>query len=220
MVADSSEIQLELINHNKSTIQSTEFKIPLPGKHNAANFSLAFGAAIAFGLTTTQIESGFKHFVAPPMRSNIKQLSADTTLYNDAYNSSPASLMAALENLNSPEWVNKRKIILLGDMLDLGNESKYWHEKLFPILRQLNNTHLCLFGSAMYDCYKLLNEDEGRLFHENRNTLYWLSQTEDPAQFLEMVSTVLNNSVILVKGSRGMLLERFIAELEKRFTSP
>lgn len=188
--------------------------VPLPGKHNAANFALAWAAALLTDLTFAQIKSGFAHFVAPPMRSAVRIMPNQAVLYDDTYNASPMSIEAALESLKAPQWQHRKKIVVLGDMLDLGEESKFWHEDLFRSLSQVQNAHLCLYGSSMYDCYKLLHEKEDTLLKQNQARLFWLNTSEDPSLFLSYIEPSLPHAVILVKGSRGMRLERLTKVIE------
>lgn len=192
--------------------------IPLSGKHNAANFAVAFGAACAVGLKAENILEGFQTFTPPPQRSNLFSLPEDTILFDDTYNASPASVLAALDVLQLEQWRKKKKVIVLGDMLELGDESDFWHENLFPHLRGLSDTHLCLFGSAMYNCYKLFKEMDADFFQKQRLRVDWLAADQNPAGFFESLSQGIKGSVILVKGSRGMQLERFVHCVEKFFS--
>lgn len=194
--------------------------IPLSGKHNAANFALAFGAASAVGLTSANILNGFQQFTPPPQRSNLFSLPDDTILFDDTYNASPASVLAALDILRLSQWNQKKKIIVLGDMLELGDESQFWHESLFPHLKGLSNTHLCLFGSAMYNCYRLFKEMDTDLIQNQQMYVEWLGADQNPAEFFEKLSSSLKGSIILVKGSRGMRLERFVHCIKNSFHRP
>lgn len=192
------------------------FTVSLPGKHNAANFALAFATALAAGKSLQDIAEGFKKFIPPPMRSNCVTLPNGAVLLNDAYNASPLSVEAALLVLEKPWFVNKKKLVVLADMLDLGSESNYWHESLVPALNKLKHTHLCLYGSAMYSCYKLLQDMKDTLFKENETRVFWLDTKEDPGRFFEDVTLPLSDSVILIKGSRGMKLERVVKLVEEK----
>ncbi|MES2614892.1 MAG: hypothetical protein V4591_05710, partial [Bdellovibrionota bacterium] len=74
-------------------------------------------------------------------------------------------------------------------------------------------THLCLYGSAMYSCYKLLQEIKESLLKENGTRVFWMDVNENPNRFFDEVTLNLSQSVVLVKGSRGMKLERFVQML-------
>lgn len=198
-------------------IEDQEYKIPLPGIHNVTNFATAFAAALACGKSTEHIAQGFATFTPPSMRSHITTFSNGTILYNDAYNASPMSVKSALMSLENKDWENRQKVVVLGDMLDLGTESKHWHTELFHTLKNLKHTHLCLYGSAMYDCYKLLKENEDKLLTENQTCVFWRDASEHPGLFFDQLPKDLSSFIILVKGSRGMQLERFVHAVEEKF---
>ena len=214
-----SDLKFEIFpkEGNKNSLENMVFKVPLPGTHNAANFALAFASAIMQKRTPQEIALGWANFAPPPMRSKITTLKNGAVLFDDSYNSSPMSLEAALNSLDNKEWNGKIKLIILGDMLDLGSESKYWHEKIFNSLKNLQNTYLCLYGSAMYDCYKLLKETEDMLISQNKTRLFWLAANEEPSQFLSNINVNMSGLVILVKGSRGMKLDRLVKSIEEKY---
>jgi len=209
------EIQNATAQETKIQIDKETYHIPLPGEHNACNFALAFATALANKESKESIQAGFSKFIPPDMRSNIVTLKNQTVLYNDAYNASPMSVKSALTALENKDWRHRPKIVVLGDMLDLGEESKHWHTELFYTLKNLKHTHLCLYGQAMYDCYKLLKENEDRL-NENQTRVFWLSAAEHPELFFQQLPTDFSPFVILVKGSRGMKLERFIHVVQEK----
>lgn len=212
-----SDIQFKILSNNHSQNMGEEIKInvPLPGKHNAANFALAFSTAIMQDRSLNEIVLGWSSFVSPPMRSRVTTLKNGAILFDDCYNSSPMSLDAALNSIQNEEWKEKTKILILGDMLDLGDESKYWHERVFNSLKNIQNAYLCLYGSAMYDCYKLLKETEDTLISKNNTRLFWRAADEEPSRFLADVNVNFSGYVVLVKGSRGMKLDRVVKSIEQ-----
>ncbi len=219
ITATGSELSLEILSNLESIKKEKDinFKVPLPGIHNASNFALAFASAIMLNRNLNEIALGWSKFVAPPMRSRVSHLKENNILFDDCYNSSPMSLEAALTSIQADEWKEKEKLLILGDMLDLGEESKYWHEKVFHALKNIKNAYLCLYGTAMYDCYKLLKETEDLLLSENKTRIFWRTVQEDPSQFLTDISVNLSGFVILVKGSRGMKLDRVIKSIELKY---
>jgi UDP-N-acetylmuramoyl-tripeptide--D-alanyl-D-alanine ligase len=214
-----SDLKFEIYpnGENQKSLENMVFKVPMPGAHNAANFALAFASATMQKRTPQEISLGWENFAPPPMRSRITSLKNGAVLFDDSYNSSPMSLEAALHSLDNKEWNRKIKFIVLGDMLDLGSESKYWHEKIFYSLKNLQNAYLCLYGSAMYDCYKLLKETEDMLILHNKTRLFWLAANEEPSQFLDSIDVNMSDFVILVKGSRGMKLDRLVKSIEEKY---
>lgn len=210
--ASYSLVQTDWQDQQKSWQAS--FKIPLPGLHNAQNFALALATAALTGLTPQQLADSWNTFVPPEMRSRIVTLKSDVTLYDDCYNASPASMDAAFDALLSDEWKSRHKILVLGDMLDLGEESKSWHLKLVEKLLKIQNADLCLFGTAMYDVFKEIKTNHSHALHTGNIRLRHAGPEGSPAQFLNEIAERLPGSVVLVKGSRGMDLGRFVQSCE------
>jgi UDP-N-acetylmuramoyl-tripeptide--D-alanyl-D-alanine ligase len=203
------------ITHESQASWSQSFEVPMPGRHNANNFALALAAASNIVSDVDALLEAWKSFVQPEMRSRVVKLSKNVILYDDCYNSSPSSLDAALAALNSAEWTQHFKILVLGDMLDLGLESKTWHLKLSEKLLKIKNAHLCLFGSAMYDVFNELKTKHKVILEKGNVTLTHLSVNENPERFFTQLQGKIEGSVILVKGSRGMDLGRFVRVCEE-----
>jgi len=201
-------------NLQKHTEWKAEFEVSLPGIHNAQNFTLALATSALLCPEVNTLKNAWRNFVPPEMRSRIVKLNGGVTLYDDCYNASPASMNAAFDALLSPEWRNQNKILVLGDMLDLGEESKSWHLKLVEKLLKFENSHLCLFGSAMYDVYNEIKTKHSAAMLAANIHLKHVGAETNPATFIDDLSASLRGSVILVKGSRGMDLGRFVKSCE------
>jgi UDP-N-acetylmuramoyl-tripeptide--D-alanyl-D-alanine ligase len=191
-----------------------DFTVPMPGIHNAQNFALALATAALTGRSESQLQSAWQTFTPPEMRSRIVELKNGITLLDDCYNASPASMNAAFDALMSDEWKSRHKILILGDMLDLGGESKSWHLNLIEKLIKIENSDLCLFGAAMYDVYKEIKTNYSRELQTGKIRLTHAGPETSPVQFLDELSSRLPGSVVLVKGSRGMDLGRFVKSCE------
>lgn len=202
-VANSGKSQSEIDGEN-STFELT---VPLPGLHNVQNFALACAAALSSGLTVDELKKGWETFVPPEMRSKVTKILNGITLYDDCYNASPSSMEAGLASLAVPEWELLPKLVVLGDMLDLGVESKKWHLLLIDSVAKLKNTDLCLYGDAMKDVYEALKNRHGTIESKFRS-LVWKSRAENPAEFASLLG---DNSLVFVKGSRGMDLGRVVS---------
>lgn len=188
------------------------FSVGLPGLHNARNFALAVATAASMGQSVDALADGWRGFVPPAMRSRLVSLAGDRLLYDDSYNASPASMEAALNALENPEWAHRARALVLGDMLDLGEESKKWHAALGSRLALLRGVHLCLFGEAMYDVFRSLMEKD--VSQKNFATLKWLPADADPRVWVQEVLMPLSPSLVLIKGSRGMGLDRVAKAME------
>jgi len=194
------------LNHG---LKKMMFQLPMPGKHNAQNFALALATSLHLGWTAEEIEKGWKNFVQPPMRSRVVELRNGITLYDDCYNASPLSMKASLASLEMGDWKTRSKIIILGDMLDLGEHTETLHLNLVSSLLAVTNAKIFLYGHAIQIIYKTIPDKlKNRIFHINGD--------EDPTTVVKQTN-LLNGSLILVKGSRGMRLERVVKYLEQTF---
>lgn len=210
---EQTTLELTWRSSDGKKTDTKKIDVPLPGLHNAQNFALACATALTLGRTWEDILLGWLNFTPPDMRSRVINLSNNNvTLYDDCYNASPSSMKAAFE-VFFRSWPEKKKFAVLGDMLDLGSESKKWHLNLVPLLNNLNNVHLFLYGDAMYDVFKAITQDHN-FVTSKKNVVSYLSGSEDPTKFFATFSpSELSNSAILVKGSRGMDLGRVVTKV-------
>lgn len=187
-----------------------ELRCPLPGIHNARNLALATAAALLVGRSPEEIRAGSGTFRAPPFRSRIEPLARGALLYDDCFNASPLSVQAALEALGDPAWAGRPKVVVLGDMLDLGAESGAWHLEVASRLAEMEGVRACLFGAAMSAVAARLVA----LGHGGR--VLAAQESGDPAGLVAGLD-LPEGAVVLVKGSRGMRLERVVGYLELRW---
>ena len=119
------------IKSRKNVFVST---LPISGEKNVLNFTAAFAIASELGLTTSQIQKAVKKIKSYNKRLEIKNHKS-FTLINDTYNANPDSMKSSLDILNRIES-RKRKIAVLGDMFELGNESKSKHIDLASFINK------------------------------------------------------------------------------------
>ena len=176
--------------------------LPISGEKNVLNFTAAFAIASELGLTTSQIQNAVKKIKSYNKRLEIKNHKS-FTLINDTYNANPDSMKSSLEILNRIES-RKRKIAVLGDMFELGNESKSKHIDLARFISQTKVDEVYSIGKMM----KLMNQKlNGKTkVHQHFN------DRESLKKHLKKFDT--KNSVVLVKGSRGMKMEEFVSIIE------
>jgi UDP-N-acetylmuramoyl-L-alanyl-D-glutamate--2,6-diaminopimelate ligase len=171
---------------------SGEFEVPLAGAHNASNLALAVAVARSLGRSDDEIRAGLAAFEPPSMRCQIHRLATDTILIDDAYNASPPSMAAACALLDA--WPSRKRILVLGDMLDLGAASEAAHAALVPVLEKMKDARIYLDGEAMAAVHRALP-----------GSVHGVETIDD-----------IRGAVVLVKGSRGMHLERVVAALRER----
>jgi UDP-N-acetylmuramoyl-tripeptide--D-alanyl-D-alanine ligase len=177
------------------------------GSHNVLNALAAVAVGHGLGLTTTAIVRGLSKFRPATMRSEVHRL-RDMTVINDCYNANPASMRAAIDLLVGLQ-VGHRTIAVLGDMLELGVSAEALHREV--------GRHVAAQGvSELIACGTL-----GRKISEGAIAAGMAAaRIHDTADAMEAVGIVTNlvraGDVVLVKGSRGMRMERVVDALKHR----
>ena len=168
----------------------------LSGKHQALNASAAAAAAWGMGIAPQTICEALPQTVLPGMRSKIVRLD-DVVYINDAYNANPASMAAALDYL-AESVKDEHLVLLLGAMLELGDESKSEHEKLLAAARaRFPQADIFTFGEPFAEAAA---SSGVRFFRE-------------PADAKEDVRAVVTSgSIVFAKGSRGIGVENVLPD--------
>lgn len=178
--------------------------IPLHGEANAKNVLAAAAVAFTLGLSVEEIAQGLKKLRNIEKRLNVKR-KKDYVLIDDTYNASPSSMREAF-NLTGKVKLHARKIAVLGDMLELGERAPELHRKLAVVLKSNKFDEVYLIGPLMNNLYEeLLKEGIPSKYFLNRKRLNTFLTKYD-----------FSDSVILVKGSRGMKMEEFVKTIEEK----
>lgn len=180
-----------------------ESEIPLIGKANMQNYLAAVTIALKVKLSKSDILKAAKTLKPNKGRMENKVFK-NFNLIDDSYNSNPESVKSAIEVLRKYKSRSKR-IILLGDMFELGKDSEYLHKKLVTDLEKIKNLSLYTIGKETKKISENLKKvKEKKHFSTRRKFSKFLSEID------------LNDAVILVKGSRGMKMEDFAEVIMKR----
>ena len=166
----------------------------------------AVAVGLSQGLGLMDIADTLKDFQPLQGRCNLLAGLNGSIVLDDSYNASPTSMIAALEILaNLPVDNPARRIAVLGDMLELGINSPAEHRRVGQIIAGLPIGHLILVGSLA----KLIGEEAQSLGWTGRLD-YFDNSHEAALKIKEIISP---QSVILVKGSQGIRMERIVKEL-------
>ncbi|MFH1197755.1 MAG: UDP-N-acetylmuramoyl-tripeptide--D-alanyl-D-alanine ligase [bacterium] len=176
---------------------SFEVELPVYGESNAKNYLAAVALALTMGLTKSQIVSGTNKTKAVKGRLNVTKLD-DRMIIDDTYNSNPNSVKAAVDLLKKVK-LYKRKILLLGDMFELGNKSKEMHGMIGEYIAKKKVDAVYSLGEFMKYMHAVVKKDGIESKH--------FSSRDDLKTFL--AKNNFSNAAILVKGSRGMKMEEF-----------
>ena len=175
------------------TYKGQSFKTQLTGSYNFSNIQAAIAIGNYFKVSTNQIIEAVSNYNPNNNRSQILS-KAGHTIILDAYNANPSSMKAALEHFKQINAVHK--IVVLGDMLELGSYSKEEHQNVVDLAESLIASLTLLVGPHFNSC----TTNKAETFIDfNALVDYFKSQVSN-----------LKNSTILIKGSRGMALERLI----------
>lgn len=166
-------------------------KLPVPGEHMIMDALAAIAAAKALGVKKSSIKKGLEKFRPSSKRMQVILKEDGTKILNDTYNANPQSMAAALKVLAS---LSGRKIALLGDMLELGKHSRKFHKKIMGLASKLKIDKLLIYGKEWPGT---AIKDESELIKQ-------------------LKANLLPGDNILVKGSRGMKMERVVEALHCR----
>ncbi len=186
-----------------------EFWVPLPGRHNVYNGLAAVAVGLHFCLEPSAIREGLAATSFSGMRMERLQTKTGLRLLNDAYNASPSSMAVALQSLK--EWAGGGlAIAVLGDMLELGEFSEQEHRKTGQCLAHLGIEWLVTVGEQA----SLIGEGakEAGIMPQN------IFCCRDHKAALKVLQSLpLEQSYVLVKGSRGMAMETIVKALMEQY---
>lgn len=185
--------------------ESPELFLPMLGEHQVLNATAAIAIARYFNVSFENIKKGLLSVDKTGMRNELVEAKGFTIL-DDSYKSNPASVLAALNTMYAIEGYSQ-KIVVLGDMLGLGDEEINMHKDIGLKIHQDKVDYLFTigpFGKYIYEAAKL-NFPDNRIFHfESKDKLV--------GKIKEVVSP---EALVLVKASRPLAMEEVVDALKK-----
>ncbi|MCE3076360.1 UDP-N-acetylmuramoyl-tripeptide--D-alanyl-D-alanine ligase [Chryseobacterium gwangjuense] len=161
----------------------------LTGEYNFTNLCAAASLGLHFGISFSQIKNAIENYTPTNMRSQIVK-KEDRTLVLDTYNANPSSMTASLHNFITFEG---SKTIIIGDMLELGEESEKEHQTILNLAQELGFNEIITVGKN----FKQINSS--------------VTSFENTSELIEYLkSHKIQSENILLKGSRGVALEKSI----------
>jgi UDP-N-acetylmuramoyl-tripeptide--D-alanyl-D-alanine ligase len=181
------------------TVQGTRIALPLAGRHHAENATVTLAVARELGLEVASVGPALERVELPHGRCEIFS-AGGLTLIDDSYNANPASLAAALEVARSIRG-NRRLVVLVGTMLELGAESPRLHERMgLQVL------------AAQPDLIGAVGEFVPVLERQHLGTRLVTAADAD-ALGRTVAARLKGNELVLLKGSRGVQMEKAIPHL-------
>jgi UDP-N-acetylmuramoyl-tripeptide--D-alanyl-D-alanine ligase len=183
---------------NNTTGQTYTVKTQLTGAYNLSNILAAISIGTYFKLSAQEINAGIEGYQPKNNRSQIVQ-TATNTLICDYYNANPSSMAVAIENMG--KITAQRKVLILGDMFELGDESPAEHRTVLQKALDTPADERIFIGKDFSAAAKSIDHGPSSM------DIFYLT-AEDAIAGLK--SHPISNSTILIKGSRGMALERLV----------
>jgi len=188
------------------------FTIPATGTHNVANCTAAAAIATAAGVEPEIIVRGLVRYRSGDKRLQIVELPGGIRVLNDSYNANPSSMAAALRTV-STFGRHCRRVAVLGDMLELGKDAVDAHREIGRLVAELGFDFLAVTGNFAREV-----SGAARQAGMQNNRVILGETTEDIARRVGDLVTgkdIGQGDWILLKGSRGMRMERVLAGLER-----
>ena len=178
------------IKVNETLIHSSLF-----GNHNVENIMAAVAIGKYFKIDLEKIKTGIEAYIPSNNRSQIISKGSNKIML-DAYNANPSSMYAAIKFFE--EFSEKNKILILGDMFELGKDSNTYHQEIAEYCRNIKNTKIFLVGELF------CNTTRFKEFNYSLNIENLISKGD---------LSKIKNSYLFIKGSRGIKLEKVIDNL-------
>lgn len=185
---------------------NVETIFPLNGRHNILNALAAASVGLQFGMTLDEVAASLYTVAPPPQRGEVLHFSEGFTVINDSYNSNPAALLSMIETLVDGAGT-KRKIVIAGEMLELGSEEAVIHRETGKKIAA--STIDMLIGVRGLAEQMVEGAKQGGIDAR-------FAADSDAAADLA-AETVRGGDVILVKGSRGVRTEKVVEKLLAEF---
>ncbi|HLN20040.1 MAG TPA: UDP-N-acetylmuramoyl-tripeptide--D-alanyl-D-alanine ligase [Bacteroidales bacterium] len=190
LVVEQEPSDLNLVVSVNYIHKNYKISTNLFGKYNYWNIKAAIAAGLFFEVPMADIVNAIERYTPANNRSQVKKTSANT-LICDSYNANPSSMHNALQSFSELEATDR--MVILGDMLELGATSENEHRKIIEDLDRFGILKAFLVGKIFSEVYK---GDKYKIFKDSASLAEYLRNNP------------LKGNVILVKGSRGIGLEK------------
>ena len=198
-----SNIEIDILNNLTNFVlhfdgQTKDLSMNGIGHHNPLNAALSLATVVNCGINIDTIKHNLRFTDLPERRLAVSESLNGSVLVDDSYNSNPASLKNALDSI---EKSTRKKVCVLGEMLELGTTSYQIHQDMFQYAhKRVDN--ILFIGDAWKYCKPAKKTD--LFIFDNHEEL-----------FEDLVSIIDKNTIILVKGSRSTRMDLIADKLKK-----
>ncbi|MEK7111989.1 MAG: UDP-N-acetylmuramoyl-tripeptide--D-alanyl-D-alanine ligase [Patescibacteria group bacterium] len=181
--------------------RSVKIKLPVFGKQFIFNALAAAGASCELGVLIADIKEGLENFQPQKHRLEVIRHKSGAIILDDTYNSNPAAAKVALETLS---LFRGEKVVIFGDMLELGKWEEKYHKELGEEIAKISPSMLICVGEAS----RLTAETASVALGEER-----VKFLEKSKVFTELKPFLRKNVTVLIKGSRSLGLDKIVSRL-------
>lgn len=216
-IANSADVSATEITSER--FGETHFKLHTPagnatvsmklaGRHNISNALAAAAVGLGFGISPENIARALSTVAPPPQRGEVLHFAAGFTVVNDSYNSNPDALLSMVATLVENGAGAKRKIVVAGEMLELGPDAESIHYE--------TGKRIAASGvDALYGVRNLAAEMTDGAAEVGLTEIKFFMDSDQAA--VEIAKEVREGDLLLVKGSRGVRTEKIVAKLTEKF---
>ena len=172
-------------------------KTNLVGNYNLPNILCAITTGKYFNVPDEKIKSAIENYAPSNSRSQLIEIGSNKIIL-DAYNANPSSMKAAIENFANIH--KKNKVLVLGGMMELGNESIYEHEYLIKLIQQHSFKNVILVGGN---------------FRNAHQSFIYFNKADEAATYIQQQN--FQNTYLLIKGSRSMQMEKVLTAFQSLY---
>ena len=198
-----TSIQQLTDEYSTFTVHEQSYELPMAGEHNVKNATYVIALAERLGLSMEEIQKGFRQLEMSAMRFEKHKGHEGSLIINDAYNASPTSMKAIIKVISDLTSKSK-KVLVLGDMFELGEHSEALHASVADAIDE-----------TIYAVYTI--GDHSRKISEaisaTHTTIETKHFTEKKKLSHHVRSLLTEDTVVLIKASRGMKLEELLENL-------
>lgn len=181
---------------------------PLNGRHNILNALAAAAVGHSFGMTAGEIASALNSAVPPPQRGEVLYFADGFTVINDSYNSNPDALLSMVRTLVAGGGSAKRKIVVAGEMLELGKDETAIHKHVGEEIAKMG-------VDKLIGVRALAKELVAGARNAGLADAEFAEDSDAAARLL--LEQIREDDLVLVKGSRGVRTEKVIERLLEKF---
>lgn len=210
-----------------------EYVMSTPGEHNAFNALAAIAVTRRFNVDEAKIAAALAAFKPPELRSQVRTLCNGPTLLVDCYNANPDSMLCALKmlgdltapvesmptmSIKAESDCPRRRVAILGDMLELGQNSQELHDQIGRSIAAMGPKSACVVDLAVFIGDRMRHAADALAAAGWPTSKAVHLSAIDSVEHREAVAGLLRpGDLVLLKASRGMELERLIPSIEAKF---